>query len=100
MATLAEFYELRYNRPTLRNRVAAAVMVTAWTVAGEGSGQTKRYQWAVSALADPVAQMARAMPAILANTAIRTAELATPDSSTDADIQGVVDGLVDTLAGI
>ena len=100
MATLMDFYNLRYNMPGLRQRAAGAVLVAAWAVLNEGATETKRRAWAKTALSDAEGQALRVMPALIADSAIRAAELETPDSSTDASIQAVVNGMVDTLAGL
>jgi len=100
MASLQQFYDLRYNRPALRERVTGAILVAAWAVLNEGTTETKRRAWARGALADPASQALKVLPAVIANSAVRNAELAQADSSKDADIQAVVNGQIDVLAGL
>ncbi len=81
----------------MRNRAAVAVMKAAYDVANESAGTTnhaKRLLWANYALLNPLDEAARIMWGLLSNATIATSG----ESSTDGDIQFVINSLVDTMA--
>jgi len=101
MATLQEVFDLK-SSSSLRNRVAVALAAAAEDVRTEEAAtanHAERFAWAVNLLASangPEAEAQRAMWVFLQNATIQTSG----EASTDNDIQFVVNGLVNFLAGV
>jgi hypothetical protein len=87
---------------SLRNRVAAALTAAAEDVRTEAAAtanHAERFTWATGILSGfnaPQAEADRAMWIIVQNATIQ----ASGEASTDNDVQFVVNGLVDFLAGV
>ena len=98
MATLLEIYNLRYEAVNLKNRTTAAIAKAATDVLNEDPGtanHANRLVWAGSALDNATAMAERMMWGVLSNATIQ----ANGESSTDNDIQFVVNSLIDSYAG-
>lgn len=110
MATFAELYQIIglevEDAPTLRRKVAVAVLVAANAIARgdddeapfsqEDGAHELRVRWAASALAcqdDIISRVFRS--AVCANTAASKAQIL---AASDAAIQSSVNAIIDTLA--
>lgn len=97
MATLNEVHQLVNGSPDLRQRFLAARVEACWDVAEESPSTTNhanRLSWAESILDDYNAHSQREYTRFLANATIQT----NGNSSTDNDIQYVVNESVDSWA--
>lgn len=99
MATLMEIDGLVLGAPTLFQRFRAARLKAAWDIMNEDPGTTNhadRVTWANSIIADyESSDVQSEYRLFLSNTTIQTSGI----SSTDNDIQFVVNSFVDTWAG-
>lgn len=103
MASFLETYDLRYDE-MLRKRVAGAVTKKADAIlieAGSTPNHAARLVWAEAALRDPVAETEKIMWRVVQNGTIRDkqagASIAAGNVATDADIEFVVNVVVDAL---
>jgi len=97
MATLLEIWNLKSTSANLRNRCAAAVAKAAQDVLNEDAGtenHAARVVWAQDALVNAESAANRMMWGLLGNATIQSSG----ESSTDNDIQFVVNGLINTFA--
>jgi hypothetical protein len=94
MATLLEIYNQKATNADLRNRVAAAIGVSAWDVFAEDSPSPARLAWAKDAVMNADNLAGQWMWAVCGNAAIQAANFNPPDS----DIQYVVNTLRDDYA--
>lgn len=97
MATLLEIYNLRYQTVTLKQRMIAAIAQASYDVLNEDAGtpnHANRVIWAYTTLADAQAMAERMMWGLISNATVAAAG----DGSTDADIQFVVNSLIDSYA--
>ncbi len=108
MATLNETFALR-NNAHLKNRISAALAAAAEDVMNEAAavvGHAERFAWASSVLlltGGPEREGSRAIWLVIQNTVIADNYTANPSdggATTDNDVQFVVNGLVDILAGV
>jgi hypothetical protein len=99
MATLAEINNLAVGNPELRQRFMAARLKASWDITNEsGSTQyhTERMAWAGKILGGYYADADKEYLRFLSNTTIQSGG----NSSTDNDIQFVVNSLINTYAGV
>ncbi len=108
MATLTEVYNLRDNSHLL-NRVAAAIAKAANAIVNESdatANHTERAAWGRGVLtspAGPIDEAAKTVWIVLQNTTIQDQYTSDPVSGgtvTDGDIEFVVNGLIDFVAGV
>lgn len=96
MATLEQIFNLRFQG-ALKPRVTAAVAKAAQDVLNEDPGTANhvaRVAWAKAALQNAQAAAEEMMWGVVGNATIQ----ASGDSSTDNDIQFVVNGLINTFS--
>lgn len=96
MATLLELYDLRYNED-IKKRVTSAVAIAAQAIVAESdqtANHVNRVIWANTALKDTQLAMEQIMWRVLGNATIAASGV----SSTDNDIQFVVNSLIDFVA--
>lgn len=97
MATYSEIYNLRHESISLRNRAEVAVVTAAQNVLNEDPGVTNhanRALWSHWALKNSKKAAGQMMWGLVGNATIQS----NGDASTDADIQFVIDGLIDSFA--
>lgn len=93
----SDVYNLRYESTSIKSRVEVAVTVAAQDILNEDGAvdnHANRVLWAQWALKNSRAAADQMMWGVVGNATIQTEG----DSSSDADIQFVVNGLVDTFA--
>lgn len=98
MALYQELYDL-CNDSSLKNRTAIACVIAAnaiRTEAGATANHANRLLWAKAALANPVGEAARMLPAVLAQNVAST--VAQIQAATDATLQTAVNNAVDLFA--
>jgi hypothetical protein len=98
MATLLEVWNLRFQSPTLKNRVVAEIgMIAYYIITTEPSNATNhaaRVAWAARAIRDPEQEAERLMWAVVSNGDVQAAG----DSVADSVIAYIVDSLCYTFA--
>jgi hypothetical protein len=97
MATLSQIYALMAGAPDLEQRFIAARVKASWDVLNEDGGttnHTNRLAWAKATLDDPTARKSKEYLRFLSNATIQTSGV----SSSDGDIQYVVNGMLDGWA--
>lgn len=94
MATLLEVYNQAVTNATLKNRVAAALGVSAWAVFEEQSPTTARIAWAKQAIENADSMAGQWMWAVCGNAAVQAANF----DPADGDIQYIVNTLRDDYA--
>ena len=102
MATNAQIYDLRWGDLSvlLRQRVMGSVLKQAEYITNEdpaASYHKARFEWAQRAIRDSGAAANVALSYVALNGAIQTAELDTPGTATDNDIDYVVASILPTL---
>lgn len=94
MATLLDVYNQKAVNADLRNRVIAAVAVSAWNVFEEVDPAAARVAWAHDAILNADNIGGQWMWAVCGNAAVQAADFA----PTDGDIQYIVNTLRDKVA--
>lgn len=94
MATLNEVYNQAVTNTDLRNRVAAAIGVSAWNVFAEASPTAARIAWAKIAIENNINMAEKWIWAVCGNVAVQSANF----NPTDGDIQYIVNTLRDDYA--
>lgn len=97
MATLSGIYDLRYNELGLRKRVVAAIAAASQDILNEDdttSNHENRVIWARNSLNNAHNAAEEMMWGVVGNASIQT----NGNSSSDNDIQFVVNSLIDTFA--
>ncbi len=96
---LIDVYNIRYEYPNLRNRVLAQIAKSAQNVLSENVGYPNhkiRVPWAQLALNSPKQECDKLMWYIASN--VSALGHASPDDTTDTEIQVIVDTYIDILA--
>lgn len=93
----SDVYNLRYESVTLKNRAEVAIVTAAQNILNEDpatDNHANRIIWAQWSMKNSKTAAEQMMWGLVGNTTIQ----ANGDSSTDNDIQFVIDGLIDHFA--
>lgn len=97
MASLSDIYSLLIGAPQLRQRFLAARVQVSWNILNEDAGTSNhanRLYWARTVLNDNEAHSQSEYARFLSNATIQSSG----NSSSDNDIQFVVNGMVNSWA--
>lgn len=97
---LIDVYNAAFADSTVKQRFVGAVIVAAAAVMAESAATTNhanRLMWAAKVQTDPMAEAVRMYYHALSNSSV-IAAINSGAAITDAAIQGVVDGYVNTFA--